>query len=106
MPVNVAGQYGGEFARYVGMANHILSRRELEVHRPDRCALGGLMHAQHTHRRGVRLPLGLGDKLRKFRAHVAALARKSRQCQRRTARLDHERARTVEDVDVRMRGET
>ena len=105
MPVNVAGEHGGEVWRHVGMADHVLRRRESEVRRPHGRAFRGLVHAQHARRRGVRLPVGVGDQVRELRADVAALARKSGERERRATCIDDERSRTVEDVDVRMRDE-
>lgn len=104
MPVDVAREHRSEFRRHVGVANDVLSGRELEIPRPNRRTFGCLMHAQHARRRCVRLPVGVGDELRKFRSHVAALARESRQSEGHTPGHDDERARPVEDVDVRMRG--
>ena len=106
MPMDVARQHSGEFGRHVGVANHVLRGRELEVHRPNGRTFGRLVHAQHTGRCGVRLPFSVGDELRELRSHVAPLTRESRQREGRTASLDDERARPVEDVDVRMRGKT
>ena len=106
MAVDVTGQHGREFGRHVGVADHVLRGRESEVGRADRRALGGLVYAQHAHGRGVRRPLGVGDQLRELRADVATLARESGQGECRAAGFHDERPRSVEDVDVRMRGES
>ena len=104
--MDVAREHRRELRQDVGCAHHVVGRSERVVRWPDGSAFDAVMQAQQAMRcRGV-ATAGLCEKLRKAAAHVAAFVRKPGKRDRLIAHLHAERARAIEDVDLRVHGET
>ena len=106
MPMDMPGENGGEVGRDVAPANHIRRSRERKVARSYGRAFDAVVNAEKSMFGFVIAPVGLADECRELRPHILALVWEARERDSDASDVHAERARDIEDVDVRVRQES